>query len=255
MGGETMSENLALRLEKVGHAFLGRTLFENFDLSIRRGETVALLGPSGSGKTTILQIAAAIIDPVKGRIDRTYRRQGLVFQEPRLLPWMTLIDNIAYGLSAAGARKRERRETAGHFALEVGLEEADFCKYPVELSGGMRQRAGVARALAVDPDMLFLDEPFSAVDVGLRRHLQNLLVEASRKRGFSTLLVTHDLYEALRVADRLLVLSAIDGRVVAAHTPAGKPGTRAERDVFNEAEALSETAAFAELFSTRERRR
>ncbi|KAJ35629.1 ABC transporter ATPase, partial [Agrobacterium tumefaciens] len=135
-----MSDRSILHFEHVGHAFLGRSLFENFNLGIAPGETVALLGPSGSGKTTILQIAAGIIDPVRGRVYRHYRRQGLVFQEPRLLPWMTLIDNIAYGLAAAGMPKRERRERAGLFALEVGLEAADFGKYPVELSGGMRQR-------------------------------------------------------------------------------------------------------------------
>ena len=166
---------------------------------------------------------------------------------------MTLIDNIAYGLAAAGMPKREWRERAGLFALEVGLEVADFGKYPVELSGGMRQRAGVARALAVEPDMLFLDEPFSAVDVGLRRHLQELLVGAARRRGFSTLLVTHDLHEALLVADRLIVLSGVDGRVVAAHKPAGAPGRRMARAVFDEAERLSESPAFAELFSAEER--
>lgn len=255
MGCETMSDHFALSFEQVGHAFLGRSLFENFDLRIAPGETVALLGPSGSGKTTILQIAAGIIDPVRGRVRRNYRRQGLVFQEPRLLPWMTLIDNIAYGLAAAGMPKRQRRETAGQFALEVGLEETDFQKYPVELSGGMRQRAGVARALAVEPDMLFLDEPFSAVDVGLRRHLQELLVAAARRRGFSTLLVTHDLHEALLVADRLIVLSGVDGDVIAVHTPAGSPGRRLARAVFDEVEFLSESPAFAELFSAKERMR
>lgn len=248
-----MSENPALRFEHVGHAFLGRSLFENFDLCIGAGECVALLGPSGSGKTTILQIAAGIIDPIRGRVHRKYRRQGLVFQEPRLLPWMTLIDNIAYGLSAAGMPKYERRKRAGRYALQVGLEETDFGKYPVELSGGMRQRAGVARALAVEPDMLFLDEPFSAVDVGLRRHLQQLLVAAARKRGFSTLLVTHDLHEALLVADRLVVLSGVDGSVIAGHLPAGSPGERTARQIFDEAELLSASAAFAELFSAKER--
>ena len=250
-----MSDHFALSFEQVGHAFLGRSLFENFDLSIAPGETVALLGPSGSGKTTILQIAAGIIDPVRGRVRRNYRRQGLVFQEPRLLPWMTLIDNIAYGLAAVGIPKRLRREIAARFALEVGLEETDFRKYPVELSGGMRQRAGVARALAVEPDMLFLDEPFSAVDVGLRRHLQELLVMAARKRGFSTLLVTHDLHEALLVADRLIVLSGVDGRVIAAHRPGGSPGRRMARAVFDEAELLAESPAFAELFSAKKRMR
>ncbi len=250
-----MNDTVALHFERVGHAFLGRTLFEDFDLDVAKGETVALLGPSGSGKTTILQIAAGIIEPVKGRLQRGYRRQGLVFQEPRLLPWMTLIDNIAYGLAAEGMSKRERRQIASAFALEVGLEETDFTKYPIELSGGMRQRAGVARALSVNPDMLFLDEPFSAVDVGLRRHLQDLLIAAATRRGFSTLLVTHDLYEALRVANRLIVLSGFDGRVLANYLPDGQPGQRQERMIFEEAERLSRDPAFGELFSARERRR
>lgn len=240
---------------RVGHAFLGRTLFEDFDLAVEAGETVALIGPSGSGKTTILQIAAGILEPAKGRVLRAWRRQAVVFQEPRLVPWMTLLDNIAYGLAARGEPKARRREAAARLALEVGLEEADFEKYPAELSGGMQQRAGVARALAVDPDMLFLDEPFSATDVGLRRHLQDLLIAAARVRGFSGLLVTHDLTEAVRVADRLLVLSALDGRIAACHTLPGRPGERSERMVFEQVEAWSRDPVFAELFSARERRR
>lgn len=244
-----------LVFSRVGHAFLGRTLFEDFDLAVGAGETVALIGPSGSGKTTILQIAAGIIEPAKGRVLRAYRRQAVVFQEPRLIAWMTLVDNIAYGLAARGEPKGARRKVAARLALEVGLEEADFEKYPAELSGGMRQRAGVARALAVNPDMLFLDEPFSATDVGLRRHLQDLTIAAARSRGFSCLLVTHDLTEALRVAHRLLVLSGRDGRVAATHVLPGRPGERPERMVFEQVEAWSRDPVFAELFSATERRR
>lgn len=250
-----MKETAPLVFSRVGHAFLGRTLFEDFDLTVAQGEAVALIGPSGSGKTTILQIAAGIIEPVKGRIRRGYRRQAVVFQEPRLLPWMTLIDNIAYGLAARGEPRAARRRTAARLALEVGLDEADFGKYPAELSGGMRQRAGVARALAVDPDMLFLDEPFSATDVGLRRHLQDLLIAAARERGFSLLLVTHDLAEAVRVADRILMLSAVDGRLAAGHVLPGRPGERSERSIFEQVETWSKDPAFAELFSAGERRR
>lgn len=243
-----------LTFSRVGHAFLGRTLFEDFDLSVEEGETIALLGPSGSGKTTILQIAAGIIVPLKGRVTRTFRRQALVFQEPRLLPWLTMLDNIAYGLAATGVPRVRRREIAAEFASDVGLESIDFSKYPSELSGGMRQRAGVARALAVSPDMLFLDEPFSAVDVGLRRHLQDLLVTAGRRQRFATLLVTHDLAEALRVSDRMLVLSGRDGRVVDSRKPSGRPGERSGRDIFEQVEALSQDPVFAELFSAEERR-
>lgn len=246
---------MTLAFSNVGHAFLGRTLFEDFDLTIEQGETVALLGPSGSGKTTILQIAAGIIEPVKGRVRRQFSRQAVVFQEPRLLPWLSLIDNIAYGLAASGTAKAQRRAIAEGFALEVGLESTDFLKYPAELSGGMRQRAGVARALAVSPDMLFLDEPFSAVDVGLRRHLQDLLIRAAGRQHFSTLLVTHDLAEACRVSDRLLVLSGRDGRVLTSRKPQGRPGQRAERDIFEQVEAWSADPVFTELFSAQERRR
>ncbi len=245
----------ALTFSRVGHAFLGRSLFEDFDLAIGRGEAVALLGPSGSGKTTLLQIAAGIAEPVKGAVLRDYRRQAVVFQEPRLLPWMTLTDNIAYGLAARGERRARRRETAERLALAVGLEAADFAKYPAELSGGMRQRANVARALAVDPDMLFLDEPFSATDVGLRRHLQDLLIAAARAKGFSVLLVTHDLAEAVRVADRIVVLSARNGRIAASRALSGRPGERSERQIFEQVEAWSGDPLFGELFSAAERRR
>ncbi|MBN9052198.1 MAG: nitrate/sulfonate/bicarbonate ABC transporter ATP-binding protein [Shinella sp. 65-6] len=250
-----MTASTALSFSRVGHAFLGRSLFEDFDLSIGRGEAVALLGPSGSGKTTLLQIAAGIVEPVKGRVSRGYRRQAVVFQEPRLLPWMTLTDNIAYGLSARGEGKAARRATAERLALAVGLEETDFAKYPAELSGGMRQRANVARALAVNPDMLFLDEPFSATDVGLRRHLQNLLIAAARQEGFSVLLVTHDLAEAVRIADRIVVLSARNGRIAASRALAGRPGERSERAIFEQVEAWSRDPLFEELFSAAERLR
>ena len=250
-----MTENAALTFSRVGHAFLGRSLFEDFDLAIGKGEAVALLGPSGSGKTTLLQIAAGIIEPVKGRVLRGYDRQAVVFQEPRLVPWMTLTDNIAYGLAARGEAKAARRRTAERLALAVGLEAVDFEKYPAELSGGMRQRANVARALAVDPDMLFLDEPFSATDVGLRRHLQDLLIDAARRQGFSVLLVTHDLAEAVRVANRIVVLSSRDGRIAASHALAGRPGERSERAIFEQVEAWSRDPVFAELFSATERAR
>ncbi len=250
-----MTGNAALAFSRVGHAFLGRSLFEDFDLTLEKGEAVALLGPSGSGKTTLLQIAAGIVEPVKGRVTRGYARQAVVFQEPRLLPWMTLTDNIAYGLAARGESRAARRATAERLALSVGLEEGDFEKYPAELSGGMRQRANVARALAVDPDMLFLDEPFSATDVGLRRHLQDLLIAAAREKGFAVLLVTHDLSEAVRVADRIVVLSGRDGRIAASRTLAGRPGERSERAIFEQVEAWSDDPLFAELFSATERLR
>ncbi|OCK62125.1 ATP-binding cassette domain-containing protein [Bradyrhizobium sp. LMTR 3] len=239
---------MKLALESVGHAFLGRPVFEKLDLSLVEGEVVALIGPSGCGKTTVLQIAAGLIDPLRGRVRRAYRRHAVVFQEPRLLPWMTARDNIAYGLCAIGASATARVEVAERRAREVGLHPEDLDKFPVELSGGMRQRVAVARALAVDPDVVFFDEPFTAVDVGLKRALQDLVIEAAAREHFSALFVTHDLAEAVRVAHRLVVLSGSVEGLAASRVIEGKPGERNDRIVFEMVETWSRDPAFHALF-------
>jgi len=242
---------MKLALKAIGHSFLGRAVFEDFDLTLGNGEIIALLGPSGCGKTTILQIAAGLIAPLRGRVERAYRRHAVVFQEPRLLPWQTTCGNIAYGLAASGMDRVERAARAAAQARAVGLAPEDLDKYPVELSGGMRQRVSVARALAVEPDVVLFDEPFTAVDVGLRRALQDLVIAAAEAQSFSALFVTHDLGEAVRVADRLVLLSGEDGRVLARRTMQGRRGTRSDRAIFEMVEAWSREPAFAELFDPR----
>ena len=117
---------MRLKLDRIGHAFLGRPVFENLSLALGDSEVVALVGPSGCGKTTVLQIAAGLIDPLRGRVRRHYRRHAVVFQEPRLLPWLTARDNIAYGLAAGGMGKVERRIVAERRAAEVGLFARDL---------------------------------------------------------------------------------------------------------------------------------
>ena len=239
---------MRLALERIGHAFLGRAVFENLTLRLDTGEVLALVGPSGCGKTTALQIAAGLVDPLRGRVRREYRRHAVVFQEPRLLPWQRTRDNIAYGLAARGIRREERHAIAAARAAEVGLHARDLDKYPAELSGGMRQRAAVARALAVDPEVVFFDEPFTAVDVGLRRVLQDLVITASAREKFAALFVTHDLSEAARLAHRILVMSGRDGSIRVDRTIAGTPGARDDRTIFETVQGWMHEPAFAELF-------
>ncbi len=239
---------MKLRLAGIGHAFLGRQVIDGVDLTLDEGEVVALVGPSGGGKTTVLQIAAGLVDPLRGTVRRHYRRHAVVFQEPRLIPWISARDNIAYGLRAGGMGRAQARDIAGRRARDVGLDPADLDKYPVEMSGGMRQRAAVARALAVDPDIVFFDEPFSALDVGLRRSLQILVIEASRRDRFAALFVTHDLAEALRVAHRLVLLSGRTRGLVADRALAGSPGSRSDREIYETIEGWAGDPVFADLF-------
>ena len=156
---------LRLKLSAIGHAYLGRTVLDGIDLTVRDGEIVALVGPSGCGKSTLVHIAAGIIEPLRGRVSARYARHGMVFQEPRLLPWATARENIAYPLRIAGTARKARHVHATAVARRVDLDAADIDKFPVELSGGMRQRVAIARALARDPDFVFFDEPLSLIHI------------------------------------------------------------------------------------------
>lgn len=222
----------ALHLSGVGHAYLGRTVVDGIDLSVERGEVLSLVGPSGCGKSTLLHIAAGIIEPSRGHASRRYERHGMVFQEPRLLPWATALDNVAYPLRLGGLGHRVRREQAAAAARSVELADEDLMKFPVELSGGMKQRVAIARALVRSPDFVFFDEPFTALDVALKRRMQDLVIEAARRTGFTALFVTHDLSEAVRVSHRIAIMDARGKGIVGQRTVEGVPGKRQERQVF-----------------------
>jgi len=243
-----------LALDRVGHAFLGRTVLDEVSLALDARETVAIVGPSGCGKTTLLAIAAGLFDPLRGSVRRLYDRHAVVFQEPRLLPWRTARDNIGYGLEVRGARRRDRHAVAERLAAAVALAPEDLDKFPVELSGGMRQRVAFARALAIDPDVVFFDEPFTALDVGLRRSLQDLVIASGRERGYAALFVTHDLLEAVRVAHRVAVMARRDGRLAGTRAVAGAPGERDDRTVWQTAEAWrQDDPLFAHVFDLEDR--
>src|SRR6201987_6428882 len=203
------------------------TVLENVDLTIRAGEIVGLLGRSGSGKSTLLRIIAGLIAPSSGNAScRGETIQGppngvaMVFQSFALFPWLTVLQNVELGLEALGIDNAERRKRALAAIDLIGLDGFESA-YPQELSGGMRQRVGFARALVVHPDLLLMDEPFSALDVltaeRLRTDLLDLWVEG-RLPIKSVLMVTHNIEEAVLMCDRVLVLSSHPGRVAAEFT-------------------------------------
>ncbi|MFI0471035.1 ABC transporter ATP-binding protein [Saccharopolyspora sp. 5N102] len=188
-------------------------------LSIGPGEFVCLLGPSGCGKSTLLEILAGLQQPSSGSVEFNGAellgpQPGLavVFQDASLYPWRTVLDNVAIGLEIQGVGTAERREFARRHLELVGLSEfAD--KFPHHLSGGMRQRAGIARALTVSPDVLLMDEPFGAVDHLTRIRLQQDLLRIWQQTGKTVVFVTHDVGEAVFLADQVVLLSARPGRV------------------------------------------
>jgi sulfonate transport system ATP-binding protein len=204
-----------LRLERVGVTFNagGREIraLDGVDLELEEGQTSVVVGPSGSGKTTLLRVAAGLLTPQEGRTTMAAgTKLGFVFQEPRLLGHLTAEGNIALGLGSRKAEKEGKLRVAETVEL-LGLG-SHRSAYPSELSGGLAQRVALGRALVRDPDVVFMDEPFSALDAPLRRRLQDELLAILAARRTSALFVTHDLVEALYLGDRVIVLR--DGRRV-----------------------------------------
>ena len=188
---------------------------------VEPGEIVALIGPNGSGKSTLLRVVAGLLAPDRGvasldgqPIAGPSARVGLVFQEPRLLPWRTTDANVAYPLELAGIEQDARRARVATLLDTVGLTAA-ASQVPSQLSGGMRQRAALARTLALEPSVLLLDEPFSALDELTRERLNLELLSITARTPTTILLVTHSVQEAIFLADRVVVLSDRPGRVVA----------------------------------------
>jgi NitT/TauT family transport system ATP-binding protein len=204
-----------LELSALGMTIGAEEVLRDISLTVRPGEFVVLLGPSGCGKTTLLRLAAGLAEPSAGAVVNRFARYACVFQEPRLTPWADALDNAAFGLKAQGVRKDERRARAQKILTRLGVSPADQAKRPSALSGGMAQRVAFARALAVAPDLFLMDEPFSALDIGLRRDMQDLAAREVAKAGVGALFVTHEITEALRLATRIVVLSPRPARVVA----------------------------------------
>ena len=242
-----------LQIEALHHAYGPAMVLQGIDLQVPPGRIVALVGPSGCGKTTLLHLCAGLLASQQGRIEQPLQPTAVMFQQPRLLPWMTTRDNIALGLKARGAARAERHRQAAEMAQALGLPVAALAQYPAELSGGMQSRAALARALVLAPALLLMDEPFAALDVGLRSQLHQLLLARQAHTGMAVLLITHDLMEAVRLADEVLVMAASPGRIVARYHPPGAAVARGDALVHRCAAELQRHPAVRAAFGLPDR--
>ncbi len=212
------------------------TALRDMSLSVEQGELVALVGPSGCGKSTALNVLAGQVRPVSGQVRLAGEpvkgvspSVGYISQADTLLPWRTVLDNVALAMELRGVEKRERREAARGLMARMGLSGFED-NYPRELSGGMKKRAAIARVLAVDPAILMMDEPFGPLDALTKEKLQDEILALWESTGCTILYVTHDLTEAITLADRVVLMSARPGRVVREY-PIDLPRPRRVMDV------------------------
>jgi NitT/TauT family transport system ATP-binding protein len=223
--GTTGSSDAAISVRGIHHVYTSEqtgervTAIGSIDLEVSEGDFVCILGPSGCGKSTLLYLIAGLLRPTAGeisvkgeRVTAPGRDRGIVFQEYALLPWKNLRSNVALGPKIQGMRRAERNAVAQEFIDLVGLGGFED-KFPHELSGGMRQRAAVARTLAADPEVVLMDEPFAAVDAHTRMSLQEELVRIWRTTGKTIVFVTHSVDEAAYLGDRVVVLSRSPSQV------------------------------------------
>jgi NitT/TauT family transport system ATP-binding protein len=195
------------------------TAIDHVSLSVAPGEFVGVIGPSGCGKSTLFNVIGGLLDGYEGtvrvageRVRGPHRAIGMIFQEESTFPWRNVIDNVAFPLEIAGLPKRERYERARHFVRLVGLDGFER-RYPAELSGGMRQRVSMARTLAAQPKILLMDEPFASLDEQTRLLLGDKVLQIQQQLKQTSLLITHNITEAVQLSDRILVMTYRPGRV------------------------------------------
>ena len=220
-----VSKRFTLRVDKELHTVQA---LDRVNFTVKDGEIVALIGPSGCGKTTALRVAMGLDSSTSGRVTVDGKAvsgcgydRGMVFQHAELLPWLSALQNVMFGLEMKGMRGAELRTTAEKYLDLVGLKDSQN-RRPHQLSGGMKQRVGIARALAIDPKVLLMDEPFGALDAQTRETLQAELLEIHARTKKTVIFVTHDLDEAVLIADRIVVMKR--GRVSEImNVPLGRP--------------------------------
>jgi NitT/TauT family transport system ATP-binding protein len=195
------------------------TAVDHMSLDVTPGEFLAVIGPSGCGKSTLFNVIGGLLDGYGGtvtvdgeRVSGPHRSIGMIFQEESTFPWRTVVDNVAFPLEIAGIAKAERLERARHFVSLVGLDGFER-RYPAELSGGMRQRVSMARTLASEPKILLMDEPFASLDEQTRLLLGDKVLQIQQQLEQTTLLITHNITEAVQLADRIVVMTYRPGKV------------------------------------------
>lgn len=207
---------MGLKIENISRTFNGNTAVNNISFEAAPGEIVGLLGKSGCGKSTVLRAISGLDDGYEGTVEingkiskQVEKSAGFIFQEPRLMPWLNVLDNVTFGLKD----KKEKKDALGRkYLANVGLEGKETL-YPKELSGGMAQRVAIARALITSPEILLLDEPFSALDAFTKMQLQDLLLNIWKEYKTTIVLVTHDIEEATYLCDKIIILKDQPGRI------------------------------------------
>lgn len=212
-----------IELQDVSHVYVSdreaSLVLSGMNLKVMPGEFISLVGPSGCGKTTLLSVMSGLLTPTKGTVLRNGKplgkgvpAPGYMLQHDYLFPWRTILDNASIGLELGGRLNKQSKEKVADLLEGMGLEGTANL-YPNQLSGGMRQRVALVRTLATDPDLLLLDEPFSALDYQTKLQLEDLIVDTLKERNKTAVLVTHDLSEAIAVSDRVVVLGAKPGTI------------------------------------------
>ena len=211
---------MELLIQNLSKSFGDKAVLEDINFSMQSGEFVTFVGSSGCGKSTLLRLIAGLDQPSRGSINVNGAPvrgpgpdRGMVFQKYSLYPWLNAADNVAFGMRLQGMTSADVRDRTAYFLEVVGLQDS-ATKLPRELSGGMQQRVAIARALATNPSVLLLDEPFGALDLQIRETMQDFLLKLWERTGLTVLLITHDVEEALVLAQRVHVLAPNPGRII-----------------------------------------
>ncbi|MCX6787117.1 MAG: ABC transporter ATP-binding protein [Candidatus Kaiserbacteria bacterium] len=239
------SHDMALVLSRVSARFTDEgkksvSVLENISFSVPEGGFVSIIGPSGAGKSTLMRVILGLIPHTSGAIVRNYERPAMVFQNYALFPWLTAIDNVAFGLKMEGISRKERERIAREKLKEVGLEHLEN-HYPSTLSGGQRQRIGLARALAISPDLLIMDEPFSNLDTITSESLKADLLRIWRSYGMTVLMVNHLIPDAIELSDQIIIMGTHPGRIQETmHINLPRPRDMRTERFFKEVDYLTE---------------